>query len=172
MTARDMQALEFISAFKLARTSTIARFYYADNLPIAQRRLSAMVEEKKVQRVKGTEYIYYTKMPKHFNHSLAVTDYLCYLSRTHEVKEMRAEYKCGNVKADALIILDGKPTFVEVQLTGRADMLKYLTLRVSKEWQDYFEVFPEVRLLSDRPPKNCGISVTTDRIKGYDFGVM
>ena len=172
MTARDMRVLEFINAFKLARTSTLARLFYDDNLPIAQRRLTAMATEKKVQRVKGSEYIYYTKMPKHFNHSLAVTDYLCYLSREHDVREMRAEYKCGNVIADALIALNGKVTFVEVQLTGQPDLLKYLTLRVNKEWQNHFEQFPEVRLLSERPPKNCGILVTADSISGYDFGVI
>lgn len=162
MTARDMRVLEFINAFKLARTSTIAKMFYDGNLRVAQRRLQAMYDEKKTSRVKEGEFIYYTRMPKHFDHSLAVTDYLCFLSQEHEVREMRAEYKCGNVKADALIALDGKPAFVEVQLTGQPDMIKYLSLRVSKEWQDYFEVFPEVRLLSDRQPKNCGIQVYVD----------
>lgn len=172
MTARDLQVIEFVNAFKLARTSTIARLYYGDNMPIAQRRLAAITAEKKVQRVMGSEYIYYTKMPKHFAHSLAVTDYLCYLSKAHKIRDMRAEYKCGCVKADALVLLDERPTFIEVQLTGQPDMVKYLSLRVSKEWQDYFDQFPPVRLLSDRPPKNCGIQVTTDQLKGYDFGVI
>ena len=162
MTARDLQVLEFVNAFKLARTVTIARLYYGDNLRVAQRRLQAMYDENKLQRVKDKELIYYARMPKQINHALAVTDYLAYLSRSHELRDYRAEYKCGNVKADALVSLDGRPTFVEVQLTGQPDMIKYLSLRVSKEWQDYFEHFPEVRLMSDKTPKNVGIAVYVD----------
>ncbi len=71
----------------------------------------------------------------------AVTDYLCFLSRGHRLEEMRAEYKCGCVRSDALVMLDGRPTFIEVQLSGQADLLKYLSLRVSKEWQDHFDRF-------------------------------
>lgn len=161
MTARDMQVIEFLSGF-VGRTSTLARFFFDSNLRVAQRRLQAMTTQKHIKRVKADEFIYYTKRPKHFTHALAVSDYLCYLSHSHKITEMRAEYRCGNVQADALVLMDNKPTFVEVQLTGYPDMLKYLTLRVSKIWQDYFQEFPAIRLLSDRQPKNCGLDVFVD----------
>lgn len=167
MTARDMRALEFVHAFKLARTSTISRLFYDDNLRVAQRRLQAMFDDHSIKRVKEKELIYYTRMPRQFNHALAVTDYLCFLSRKHTLEDLRAEYKCGCVRSDAFGMVNGRPSFIEVQLSGQADMLKYLSLRVSKVWQDYFEEFPDIRLYSTIAPKNCGIQVYVD----YSFAV-
>lgn len=159
MTARDMQVFEFLREFKAARTSVVAALFFDGKLRVAQRRLQALHDEKppKVHRANGREYIYYTKMPRRLNHALAVTDFLGHLARTHSLSEIRAEYKCGCVQADATAVIDGRPAFIEVQLTGPADIVKYLKLRASKEWKAAFETFPDVWLLCDRAPKECGI---------------
>lgn len=162
MTARDLQVIEFVNDFKVARTSVIAKLFYGGNLRVAQRRLQAIFEERKISRVKDREYIYYTKTPQQYKHSIAITDYLAYLSRTHQIGDFRAEYKCGEVRADALVAVDEKPAFIEVQLSGHPDIKKYLSLQVSKVWQKEFDVFPPIYLLANCKPINRGVLVYVD----------
>ena len=162
MTVRDLRVLEFVSDFKVARTSTIARLFYDNNLRVAQRRLQEMITEKKINRVKEDEYVYYIKTPSQYKHAIAITDYLAYLSRSHKIADCRAEYKCGNLRSDALVALDEKPALIEVQLSGQPDINKYLTLKLSDAWQHDFKTFPPVYLLSECKPNNRGICVYVD----------
>ena len=173
MTVRDMQALEFLTDFKLSRVSTLTKLIYKNNR-VAQRRLKILCEkDHKILRLNGSEYIYYTVIPKQFMHSLATSDYLGYLSIKHKLEHITANFVCGDLIADAFAIIDGHPTFIEVQLSNQPDLEKYLSLRASDAWKRLFDTFPTIRILSSiKPKKTYGLNVVVDNPKGYTFGVL
>ncbi len=171
MTTRDLAVLRFLSDFKVCRVSAISQLFFGGNLRVAQRRLKAMYDSKQIKRAMGREFVYYTKLPDEIEHALAVTDYLHYLALKHRVDDMRAEYECNHLQADALVRIDGKQHFIEVQRTGIPDLLKYLKLLNSKAWQSEFEQFPRVRLLSSVRPKDCGVDVVVDDMRAYSLAM-
>lgn len=143
MTHTDLQVIEFLNEFKIARTSTLTQLFYHSQRA-AQRRLHALTKSGAIKRIKAGEYLYFTKMPKQTLHALTLTDYISEVSKTHKIDAMHAEYKCGDVRADALLCVDGEPRFIEVQLSGPADTQKYTRLKISQEWRKHFKTFPIV----------------------------
>ena len=174
MTIRDLRVVEFLQEFKIARTSVLSSLFFGGNKRVAQRRLKAIVDEKAINRVFEGEYVYYSKLPKQYSHSLALTDYIAYLAKEYSIDlaSARAEYKCGDARADALLTISGKPCFVEVQLTDAADIAKYLALKTSRAWENSFKSFPAIRVLGRTPSNRYGLDVYVDNPKNvYSFNI-
>jgi hypothetical protein len=168
MTIRDIKILEFLNEFKTARTSTLTDLFFDGKKRVARRRLKILTEKKQINRAKEGEYVYFSKLPTQYLHALLLTDYIAYLSKkfTLDLNNTKAEFKCGKIRSDALVILNGKPCFVEVQLTDAADINKYLSLKVSKEWENYFTSFPQIRILGIAPSSRLGsLDVVVDNPK-------
>jgi hypothetical protein len=165
MTARDLRVIEFLTEFKLARTSTIANLFFGGNKRVAQRRLKVLSDSKEIKRIFEGEYIYYSTLPTQYLHALTLTDYIAFLAKKYNVdlSTSKAEYMCGKTRADALLTLNGRPCFIEVQLTDMADIKKYVNLKVSGEWEKTFSVFPSIRILGNAPQSNrLGIDIYVD----------
>lgn len=142
MTQTDLRVIEFLNEFKIARTSTLAQLFYQSQRA-AQRRLHALAASGKIKRIMAGEYLYFTKMPKQTLHALTLTDYIRDVSKRARIDVMQAEYKCGGVRCDALLVVNGIPKFIEVQLSGPPDTQKYTHLKLSQDWRKHFKVFPE-----------------------------
>lgn len=143
MTQTDLQVISFLGEFKIARTSTLTQLFYHSQRA-AQRRLYALAKAGKIKRMKAGEYLYFITMPKQTLHALTLTDYICEVSKNHKIDAMQAEYKCGDVRADALLCVDGELQFIEVQLSGQPDTQKYTRLKISQDWRKHFKAFPQV----------------------------
>ena len=103
-----------------------------------------------------------------------MTDYIAYLAKKYrlDLNTAKAEFTCGKTRADALLALNGKPYFVEVQLTDAADVSKYLSLKVSREWENSFNTFPAIRVLGNVPSNKYGVDIMVDDPKKVcSFGV-
>jgi hypothetical protein len=157
LTIRDLNAINVIGSFGLMRASVICKLIYK-NERVAQRRLSAAVEAKKLKRVKsGKEFVYYVKHPKRTAHALTRSDFLGYLCGRVSLIRYEAEPDYDTVRPDALIVYDmggqKHTALLEVQLTNRPDIAKY------KAWDftRWFERMPELIVICDTPFDPMGL---------------
>lgn len=171
MTVRDVKVLEFLTDFKIARTTSIATLFFENRIRVAQRRLQRMEKDRLIKHVNENGYVYYTDLPKQYIHSIALTDYIAHLSKVHKIENMKHEYKHGSIRVDALVTLDGSPTFIEMQLSGAPDVGKFLKYKVSKEWEKEFTKFPNIRIVGNPPPQNYGLNIVSDCPKSCTYAI-
>lgn len=155
ITKRDAQVINFISDYKVARTSTIASLFYT-SYQVAARRLVALVSSGELQRERdgwSAEYVYYIKKPKQIRHALTVTDFYCALSKQTKIAKFIIEPKLGNVRPDAVVGFSvngiNRLALLEVELSNKGfDSAKYARF----DWQKYFPVRPELFIITTHKP--------------------
>ena len=104
LTSRDMQTIEFLEQYKIARTTTIAKILYP-SLRVAQRRLKVLFDAKEVKRyadAETDEFIYFIKKPKQVLHSLLVTEFYRYMIENYNVEKFKIEVELDTIRPDAM----------------------------------------------------------------------
>lgn len=167
ITSRDIQVVEFLDRFKIAKTSTIAALFYP-SLLVAQKRLKVMYEDKQAKRARDnitSEYFYYINKPKQLRHSLLLTDFYREFNKVVEIVDFKNEVTIDKLRADGLVAYKkngkGYIAFVEVQISNTPlDLKKYQVLLKSEEYKRYFPVFPKI------------IAVTNKNIPGSELDII
>lgn len=163
ITKRDEEIIKFLNDYKCANTSTIANIFFNGSTRPCNRRLKNLREHgfiKSSQEFVCLEQIHYiNKKPTQLKHSCIVSNFIGELYKNNiEILKTKVEFKIGSVRSDLLLVckIDGKTKifFIEVCNTKNFDLDKYLKLKNSYIWKEYFPVFPSIIVVSDKPYKD------------------
>lgn len=152
ITSRDTKVLNFLSEFKVAKTSTLEELFYP-SYRIAARRLTDLANIGAVNREKNgfsAEYIYYINKPKQLRHALVLTDFYRELHKIAEIAKFIPEPTLGNMRPDALVGFNLNKTnrlaMVEVELSHKGfNSAKYDNF----DWKEHLGYEPELIVISD-----------------------
>ena len=160
LTERDKQIINFLSEYKCATTSTLAIVFFNGSKRPTTRRLKLLREHGLINSdqefvcLEQTHYI--NKKPKQIKHTIIETNFISKLYENNiEILKLKKEFKIGNVRSDLLLVckMNNKALiyFIEVCNTKPFDTNKYLKLKESRHWKEYFPVFPSIIVISDKP---------------------
>lgn len=172
LTQREVDILQYIGKFKVASTSTIKRLFFKDStLRYCQIRLRLLTKDyNELNRDRhsiSNEYSYYIgARPKQFSHKLMLTEFHKNIVDYVKVIQLDTEVNIGNVRPDGLLayqVEDKKGiAFVEIDLSPNSlkeKIAKYELLYSSGDYKEYFPVFPDLIIVSNRKVP------TSDKIK-------
>lgn len=160
LTERDKQIIDFLSEYKCATTTTISNIFFNGSKRPTTRRLKLLREHgliNSAQEFVCLEQIHYiNKKPKQIKHTIIETNFISKLYENNiEILKLKKEFKIGNVRSDLLLVckIDNKALiyFIEVCNTKPFDTNKYIRLKDSNYWKEYFPVFPSIIVISDKP---------------------
>jgi len=147
ITNRDMKVVDFLSEFKIAKTSTIVELFY-DSYRVAAKRLTELVNMGQLSRERGgwsSEYYYFIKKPKQLRHAMFLTDFYRELHKVATINKFIPKPTLGNIRPDALVEyqLNGvnRLAIIEIELSPKSDNgSKY----DSFDWSAHLEYKPEL----------------------------
>ena len=163
ITERDKQIIDFLSEYKCATTSTLAIIFFNGSKRPTTRRLKLLREHgliNSAQEFVCLEQIHYiNKKPKQIKHTIIETNFISKLYENKiEILKLKKEFKIGNVRCDLLLVTkinnNALIYFIEVCNTKPFDTNKYIRLKDSNYWKEYFPVFPSIIVISDKPVNN------------------
>lgn len=159
LTKRDEEIINFLKEYKCATTSTIAQIFFNNSKRTTTRRLKLLREHNLInssQEFVCLEQVHYlNKKPKQLKHTIIETNFIAKLYQNNiEILKMKKEFKIGFVRCDLLLVckINNKNLiyFIEVCNTKPFDINKYIKLKDSNLWKEYFPVFPSVIVISDK----------------------
>lgn len=158
LTERDNQIIDFLTTYKCATTSTISKLFFNDSLRPCNRRLKHLREHgfiKSSQEYVSTEKIHYiNKKPSQLKHSCICSHFACMMKLNNNILKEKIEFKIGNIRSDLLMITDKPDIFlIEICNTKPFDLNKYIKLKNSFAWKNFFPFFPTIIVISDKPVK-------------------
>ena len=160
LTERDKQIIDFLSEYKCATTSTLAIIFFKGSKRPTTRRLKLLREHgliNSAQEFVCLEQIHkINKKPKQIKHTIIETNFISKLYENKiEILKLKKEFKIGNVRSDLILVckMNNKALiyFIEVCNTKPFDTNKYIRLKDSNYWKEYFPVFPSIIVISDKP---------------------
>lgn len=171
LTKRDDEIIKFLQEYKCATTSTIAQIFFNNSKRPTTRRLKLLREHNLItssQEFVCLEQVHYlNKKPKQLKHTIIETNFIAKLYQNNiEILKLKKEFKIGFVRCDLLMVckINNKNFiyFIEVCNTKPFDINKYIKLKDSNLWKEYFPVFPSIIVISD---KTINITKALDIIK-------
>lgn len=160
LTDRDKQIIEFLQTYKCATTTTISNIFFNGSKRPTTRRLKLLREHgliNSTQEFVCLEQIHYLgRKPKQIKHTIIETNFISKLYENNfDILKLKKEFKIGNVRSDLLLVtkINNKALiyFIEVCNTKPFDVKKYERLKDSRNWKEYFPVFPSIIVISDKP---------------------
>lgn len=118
---------------------------------------------------------YINKKPKQIKHTIIETKFIAKLYQNNiEILKLKKEFKIGFVRSDLLLVckINNKNFiyFIEVCNTKPFDINKYIKLKDSNLWKEYFPVFPGIIAISDKPvEKHKDLNIITMDLQLNDF---
>ncbi|WP_053956808.1 hypothetical protein [Inediibacterium massiliense] len=159
LTKRDKEITNFITAFKVANTSTIKRLFFS-NLRTAQIRLKWLHDNKVIKRSREyviKEYIYYLKKPKQFQHKLLLSDFYNRLNQMVDIKHFVVEKAVGSIIPDAIMAYEYKGNkyigCIEIEISNNPISKKidaYRKFYKTGQYKKYFNTMPTLILVTDK----------------------
>ena len=159
LTKRDGEIIKFLKEYKCAKTSTLAQIFFNNSKRVTTRRLKLLRDHNLInssQEFVCLEQIHYlNKKPKQIKHTIIETNFISKLYEHNiEILKLKKEFKIGFVRSDLLLVckINDKSFifFIEVCNTKPFDVNKYLKLKDSDLWREYFPIFPYIIVISDR----------------------
>lgn len=159
LTDRDNKIIKFLDDYKLATTSTISTIFFNGSIRPTTRRLKLLREHgfiKSYQEFVSLEQVHYTiRKPCQIKHTVIMTNFIAKLYENNiEILKLRKEFKIGTIRSDLLLVCKiNKKTyiyFIEVCNTKAFDDKKYIKLKESNLWKEFFPVFPYIITISDK----------------------
>lgn len=158
---RDKKILQFIEQMKACDSTHISRIFFKDisTGPTKSRaRLTKLTDNGAIKRSRtyiNERYIYYIKKPQQIRHKLILTEAYTRLSELCEIVEFIPEFKIGDIRADAFVILKvngaTKTYFFEVEISHNPfNWKKYKDLYESGLVQKQLGVFPTIVGITDK----------------------
>lgn len=178
ITGRDEQILQLIEKVNTLSISQIYNIFFKDlsqGEAIARRRMLKLYKAGNVNRLRSdmnSEYIYYIKKNNQFQHSLLIAEFYSRLTNLGgEILDFEVQKKYGSVIPDAYIkyAAGGKAhlIFAEIQISNvPMDQEKYETYLATKEYKNYFPIFPKVAIITDKK-----VSLSNSKINYYVFNI-
>lgn len=178
LTERDYQIIDFLTKYKCATTTTIADIFFNGSKRPCTRRLKNLREHHFInssQEYVSLEQIHYIgAKPTQLRHSCILSELMSKLKDKKILKSL-PEYKLGNIRADALLILEDNGTkiyFVEVCNTKPFDINKYHKLYSSGVWKQKLPTFPTILVISDKEvSKSNTFNIITCKTNFTDFNL-
>lgn len=161
ITERDLKIVEFLDTVGVADTSTINKMFFNNSVKACKNRMKPLYDFKLVKRLDriyiNQEYIYYTKKkPKQLEHKLLFSRFVAELKHNGaEIIKIKCPLKISDVIADGFIVYKVNGTTrmalveVENQKSFKSNMSKYKNLYRSMVWKEYFNVFPNIIVVSN-----------------------
>jgi hypothetical protein len=156
----EQRVLEFLEVFKCATTSQLTKLFYNTKYPLnkSRRRLKILYDDKHVKRERNSinmEYVYYLRKNNQFTHSLILTEFYVRLHELAEIDKFEVEQPYGHIRPDGMCICGYKGFthyfFIEVHISNnKFNQDKYIAYYGSREWKQYFNIFPKVLIISDK----------------------
>jgi len=161
ITPTDQRVLDFLDVFNCATTSQITKLFYSNvKCPgnRARRRLKILYDDNHIKRERNSvsmEYVYYLRKNNQFTHSLTLTEFYVNLQGIAEIDKFEVEQPYGHIRPDGMCICGYRGFthyfFIEVHISkNKFNQDKYIAYYGSREWKQYFDVFPKVIILSDK----------------------
>jgi hypothetical protein len=184
----EQRVLDFLDTFNCATTSQLTKLFYNDvAIPQnkARRRLKILYDDKHVKRERNSinmEYVYYLRKNNQFTHSLILTEFYVRLHELAEIDKFEVEQPYGHIRPDGMCICGYKGFthyfFIEVHISNnKFNQDKYIAYYGSREWKQYFDLFPKIIIISDKKinlqPTNLKfiqIQQNCDNIKNIFWG--
>lgn len=163
LTDRDEKIIDFLTSYKCATTSTMATLFFNGSSRPCSRRLQNLREHgfiNSTQEFVSKEMIHYTnRKPTQLKHSCLVTSLLSEFKKLEcDILKDKVEFKVGNIRSDLFIAIKHNNNnyifLVEVCNTKKFDLKKYNKLYDSNYWREYFPVFPNILVISNKPVDN------------------
>jgi hypothetical protein len=153
---RDRRVLRFIEDFGCCDTGRLHKLFFTDvTMRRCQQRLAQLAKNKRIERRRdfiGQNYLYYMTKPKQIDHMLKRVDVYLALTQMVTLNEFIPEFTLGDLRADAYFEVWKNnriyPYFLEVQRNTQFDQSKYECYFHSAEWQEKWNRFPTVIILS------------------------
>jgi hypothetical protein len=158
MTTRDIDIVEFLDEYKVARTSTLAEIFFP-SIHSCYNRLSVLSENRLLHRSRDfitNEFIYHKKkLPKQLTHSLLVSDFYRELHKRCKVISFKIEVTMDNMRPDAVFgySIGDKNYFgiLEVEISHKGfNYGKYERFYSSEAYKTYLPVMPVIFVVGDR----------------------
>lgn len=159
VTDRDNKIIKFLDEYKLATSSTIANIFFNGSIRPTTRRLKLLREHgfiKSYQEFISLEQVHYiNRKPSQIKHTVIATNFISKLYENNiEILKLKKEFKIGTIRSDLLLVCRiNKKTyiyFIEVCNTKPFDEKKYIKLKDSNLWKEYFPVFPSIIVISEK----------------------
>lgn len=156
ITLRDTQVIDFLTQFKIASASSIERLFYPSRR-IAQRKLTNLVNEKQIARIRNSvvnEYLYFVKkLPPQTRHNLLITEFYSQLVKRYGKVKFKREPEYGSIRPDALFGYEingfGRIGILEVEISNKGfDWKKYENF-YKNEVKNFWVVPPMLIIISD-----------------------
>jgi DNA-binding Lrp family transcriptional regulator len=158
---RDQKVLDMIELLNVAKVSQIYRMFYKglnQGETICRRRMKKLYDDKLIKRERNhlnTEYVYYMNKNNQFNHSLILTEFYVRLHELADIDKFEVEQPYGNIRPDGMCICGYRGFthyfFIEVHISNnKFNQDKYISYYGSREWKQYFDVFPKIIIISDK----------------------
>ena len=159
----EQKVLDFLDTFNCATTSQLTKLFYDTKYPYnkSRRRLKILYDNKHIERERNSvsmEYVYYLRKNNQFRHSLILTEFYIKLHEIAEIDKFEVEQPYGNIRPDGMCICGYKIFthyfFIEVHISNnKFNQDKYISYYGSREWKQYFDVFPKIIIISDKQVK-------------------
>ena len=161
ITEKDLKIVEFLDIVGVADTSTINKMFFNNSVKACKNRMKPLYDFKLVKRMDriyiNQEYVYYTKKkPKQLEHKLLFSRFVAELKYGGaEIIKIKCPLKISDVIADGFIVYKVNETTrialveVENQKSFKSNMSKYKSLYRSMAWKEYFNVFPNIIIVSN-----------------------
>ena len=151
LTRRDLDIIDFLEDYKIASTSTLRTLFFP-SLSSCQKRLKTLYDNKKVKRARLTmnhDYIYYTKKPSQYMHSLLITEFYRELAKNTEVLSFKVQQKLGKIIPDSIFLYKINERqqigLLEVEISHKGfDYDKYWEFYKSGEYKKWFPIMPTI----------------------------
>lgn len=179
LTKRDEEIINFLNEFKCATTSTLSKMFFNNSRRTTTRRLKLLKENNLInssQEFVCLEQIHYlNRKPKQIKHTILITNFIGELYKNNiEILKLKKEFKIGFVRSDLLLVCKIKNKnfiyFIEVCNSKAFDVDKYVKLKKSLIWQEYFPVFPTIITISDKPVVfNKNLNIINMKLNLCDF---
>lgn len=173
ITNKDNEIINFCDTFGGITIKQCSKLFYKEaayKQDLARKRLKKLIDEKylkgEMDWATNQKVFYISKKPS--SHTIMIINYnieLIFLGA--EVLEFQKEYQIENIcRPDAFIVFKynnkGKLNFVEVDMSHKTNLKKYLELYNTNKFQSKYGTFPEVVIIS---------STREYDLKGYPFAI-
>lgn len=173
ITKNDNEIINFCDTFGGITINQCSKLFYKEaayKKDLARKRLKKLFDEKYLKGEKDwatNQKVFFTKK-KPSSHSIMIINYnIELITLGAEILEFSREYQIENIcRPDAFVVFKynnkGKLNFVEVDMSHKTNLKKYLDLYNTNIFQNKYGTFPEIVIIS---------STKEYDLKGYPFTI-
>lgn len=159
ITERDKKIREFLLEVTVSDTKSLSILFFDGSLRACQSRLKKLVDIKYIkcfrEGIPGQNIFYVNRKCINYKHKMAFAKLLAKLKQQNiEVIKYKCPLKIDYIIADGFIAIK-KENFVElylveIEITKKFNLNKYLDLYYFKKYKDKFPVMPNILVITNK----------------------